>query len=260
VLPTPCFVLSDAHLGAAPAAVEATVVSFLHRRRGQSGSLIINGDLFDFWFEWQRAMPRGAVRVLAAIAALRDAGMPVVWLAGNHDCWGGDILRREIGVDYQPGPWRGRIGAWQSFVHHGDGMRGERDRGYRRTQRFLRSAWAINAFRLLPADWSTRLALATSHTSRQHNVPDDGAPLREAAFAVMRDAPDTDLVVFGHSHRSGLARAATGGVYGNPGAWLDAPTYLRIDDTRVSLVRDDGSAEGDCLDVLDRVARAGDVG
>ena len=55
-----------------------------------------------------RDSARVGFRVLAALADLVDAGIPVLWIAGNHDCWGGEVLRDDVGVDYHVGPWRGR--------------------------------------------------------------------------------------------------------------------------------------------------------
>ena len=50
-----------------------------------------------------------------------------------------------------------------------------------------------------------------------------------------------------------IERAPTGAVYANPGAWMDAPTFLRVTPQRVELRRwRDGSAEGDLLDAVDR--------
>ena len=36
----------------------------------QGGSLLINGDLFEFWFEWKSVIPRRGFRTLAALADL----------------------------------------------------------------------------------------------------------------------------------------------------------------------------------------------
>jgi UDP-2,3-diacylglucosamine hydrolase len=52
VLPTPTYVFSDAHLGFAPDAVHDHVVSFLKHLRTTAGAVVVNGDLFEFWFEW----------------------------------------------------------------------------------------------------------------------------------------------------------------------------------------------------------------
>jgi len=76
------------------------------------GSLVLNGDILDFWFEWRRAVPSFALPVLGALAELRASGMPITWIAGNHDCWGGEVLRREVGVTYQSTPLALSVGQW----------------------------------------------------------------------------------------------------------------------------------------------------
>ena len=57
MLPAPCYVISDTHLGAAPPDVERALLAFLRSLRGRARSLLINGDLFDFWFEWRTVIP-----------------------------------------------------------------------------------------------------------------------------------------------------------------------------------------------------------
>ena len=94
VLNSPCYVISDAHLGVASLDIERALVAFLRGLQGKAGSLLINGDLFDFWFEWKSVIPRNSFRALAALADLRESGMPILWVAGNHDCWGDDVLTK----------------------------------------------------------------------------------------------------------------------------------------------------------------------
>ena len=127
---------------------------------------MINGDLFDFWFEWRTVMPRGHVRVLGALAALADAGTPVVMIAGNHDAWGGEVLTREIGVQLVHGDWDGTLGGWRAHISHGDGLRAREDRRYRALKRVMRHPLAIRAFRALHPDFATRIASGTSTHSR----------------------------------------------------------------------------------------------
>jgi len=110
MLPAPCLLMSDAHLGAAPTEREREVAAFLDFARRNAGSVVINGDLFDFWFEWRTVMPRGHVRVLGALAGIADAGIPLVIVAGNHDAWGGEVLTREIGAHLVHGYWNGVLG------------------------------------------------------------------------------------------------------------------------------------------------------
>ena len=94
--------------------------------------------------------------------------------------------------------------------------------------------------------------MGSSTASRVHRARDGGAGLHSVAAARLVSDPTLDLLVLGHSHVHALVRAANGGVYANPGSWLDAPTYLRIDDDRIELMQWTGSAEGDRLDSLNR--------
>jgi UDP-2,3-diacylglucosamine hydrolase len=260
VLDAPCYVLADTHIGYAPPSVDRALLGFLdalrdEARGGRPGSLIIDGDLLEFWFEWRTVIPRPAFRVLSALAALRDAGTDVLWIAGNHDCWGGDMLRTDVGVTYQVGPWTGSVAGWRTRIEHGDGLRAREDRRYRALRSVLRNPIAIRAFRWLPPDLASRLATGSSQASRTNmRARDGGAGLRQIALNYLGSPDGPDLVIFGHSHVMTLERAAGGGVYANPGTWLDTPTYLRITSERVELRRWDGSAEGVRLDALDRRA------
>lgn len=216
---------------------------------------MINGDLFEFWFEWKRVMPRGTFRVLAAIAELRDTGVPVLMIGGNHDCWGGEILRDDVGVEFQLDPWEGTLGGWRARIEHGDGLRGREDRGYRALRSVLRNPLAIRLFRWLPPDLASALASRTSHTSRSYQARDGGAGLREAAAKRLDGQRELELLIYGHSHVAELRRIGNA-VYANAGSWLDQPTFLRITRERIELRRwsDDGSDESVNLNTLDRVA------
>ena len=253
MLPSPCYVISDTHLGAAPPEVERQLLAFLRSLRGRAGSLLINGDLFDFWFEWRTVIPRTGFRVLAALADLADEGVQVVWIAGNHDCWGGDVLRRDVGVLYHEGPWRGQIAGWRAHVEHGDGLRGAADRRYRLLRGVIRHPLSIRAFRLLHPDVGSRLANGSSHASRTYRAHDEGTGLREVAAARLAADPSLELVVYVHSHVATVVRVPGGGLYANPGSWLDAPAFLRVTPERLELRRWGGSAEGDRIDAFDRL-------
>jgi UDP-2,3-diacylglucosamine hydrolase len=257
VLPAPCYIISDAHLGVAPRAAEHALVSFLRRAKQDAKSLIINGDLFDFWFEWKSVIPRVGYRVLAEVASFADSGIPVIWVAGNHDCWGGQFLREDAGVEYLLGPWRGEVAGWKVRVEHGDGLRGEADQRYRMVRPLLRNRAAIWAYRhLLHPDWSSRIALGTSATSRTYTAADNGEGLKKVAFRDLAKEPTLDLVVFGHSHVPTLVTSPTGGLYGNAGTWLGDSTYLRLVEEHVELFRWKG-AHGEPIVHLSRPGPGG---
>ena len=247
--------MSDAHLGFAPDDVERAVISFLRHVAANGRALVINGDLFEFWFEWRTVIPRRGFRTLAALADVVDAGVKVVMIAGNHDCWGGDVLRRDVGVDYRFGPLTEQIGGWRAHIEHGDGLRPDEDKRYRLVRRVLRNPFAIRSFRWLHPDLATPLANNSSHASRSYAARDGGRGLREAATRVGRAEPNVNLIVFGHSHVATLERLEGGVLYANPGSWLDAPTFLRVTDDQVALRHWTGSAESANLDAFDRPAK-----
>jgi UDP-2,3-diacylglucosamine hydrolase len=255
VLTAPCYIMSDTHLGFAPSEVERDVVAFFRHVARQRGSLVVNGDLFEFWFEWASVIPRHGFRALAALADVVDAGVPVLMIAGNHDCWGGDVLRNDVGVDYRFGPWVGEVSGWRTLLEHGDGLRPREDKKYRLIRPVLRSPLAIRSFRRLHPDFATRVATGSSQASRSYSAKDEGRGLREAAIRAEQADPALELLVFGHSHFATVERLPGGAAYGNAGSWLDAPTFLHVTAERVALRRWQGSAESADLHALHRGAK-----
>ena len=245
--------MSDAHLGFAGDEVERAVISFLRHVATHAGSLVINGDLFEFWFVWRTVIPRRGFRTIAALADVADAGVPVMMIAGNHDCWGGEVLREDVGVDYRFGPWLGDIAGWHTRIEHGDGLRPREDKRYRMLRRLLRHPLAIRTFRWLHPDLATPLATHSSNASRTYSSPDKGRGLREAAIRTADADRSLDVVLFGHSHVATLERLPNGTLYGNPGSWLDAPSFLHITSERIAMRHWDGSAESADLNAFDRI-------
>ncbi|MBC7791348.1 MAG: UDP-2,3-diacylglucosamine diphosphatase [Anaerolineae bacterium] len=255
MLASPCYILSDTHLGVGSSSTERQLVAFLRSLPGRANSLLINGDLFDFWFEWKTVIPRAHFRTLAALADLREAGIDVVLIAGNHDCWGGDVLTSEVGLTYHLGLWEGSLAGWRAQVEHGDGLRPTEDRKYRMLRSVLRHPASVRAFRWLHPDWGTLLARRSSHTSRTHRPwGDAGEGLRNIARERLRANEALELLVLGHSHAAVLERTG-GGIYANAGSWLTEPTYMRVTPDVIELRLWDGSAEGRGLHALDRSAQ-----
>lgn len=252
MLTSPCYIISDAHLGFASADVERAVISFIRHVASSGGSLVINGDLFEFWFEWKTVLPRRGFRTVAALADASDLGTPILMIAGNHDCWGGEILRTDAGVDYRFGPWEGELAGWHARIDHGDGLRPKEDRRYRALRQVLRNRLAIRSFRWLHPDLATRLATGSSQASRTYAARDGGRGLREAAERANGTDRSLELIIFGHSHVATLERLTSGALYANPGSWLDAPTFLRVTPQSIALRQWDGSAESADLHAFHR--------
>jgi UDP-2,3-diacylglucosamine pyrophosphatase LpxH len=92
-------IVSDAHLGASAPEVEEALLAFLETIPELGDCLLVNGDLFDFWFSYSRVIPRRHFHVVAALARLARR-MPVLMVGGNHDRWGGDFWERDLGLRF----------------------------------------------------------------------------------------------------------------------------------------------------------------
>jgi UDP-2,3-diacylglucosamine hydrolase len=163
------------------------------------------------------------------------------------------VLREDVGVDYRFGPWVGDIAGWHARIEHGDGLRPREDKRYRMLRRLLRHPLAIRTFRWLHPDLATPLATHSSNASRTYSSPDKGRGLREAAIRTADADRSLDVVLFGHSHVATLERLPNGTLYGNPGSWLDAPSFLHITSERIAMRHWDGSAESADLNAFDRI-------
>src|SRR3954466_6103402 len=141
----PVYVVSDTHLGAVPRDTERAFRGFLAHAAAEAQSLLINGDLFDFWFEYRSVILREHFRVVAKLADVVDAGVPVTFVGGNHDAWAGSFLRDEVGIRVVEGPLEMDLGGRRALVAHGDGV-GSGDVKYRMLKAVIRSRASIRAF------------------------------------------------------------------------------------------------------------------
>ena len=101
---------SDLHLGApdpqASLVREKHFVRWLESIRGDVAELYLVGDLFDFWFEYKKAVPKGYVRLLGKLAELADEGVKIHFFYGNHDLWQRDYFKDQLNADIPPAPIR----------------------------------------------------------------------------------------------------------------------------------------------------------
>ena len=229
----PVYLTSDVHLGAIP---DETVQSF-HRwleHVGQSASrLVINGDLFDFWFEYRTGVTPGHDATLDRLRSLVDGGVPVDLLGGNHDWWGGRFLTDEVGVTFHRGPVRLALAGHSTLVAHGDGL-GPGDWSYKAMRAVIRSWPAVASFRLLtPAmgEWFGNVVSRTEDRRITHEGPNPArvAVLQEWARERLRTESDLALVVIGHTHQPDLEVVGPGRWILNAGDWVYRRTYAVID-------------------------------
>jgi UDP-2,3-diacylglucosamine hydrolase len=221
-------IVSDAHLGVAPPAVEEALLEFLEAVPGLGDCLLVNGDLFDFWFSYSRVIPRRGFHVAAALARLRRR-MPIVMVGGNHDRWDAHFWERDLGLRYEPLRATFEIGTRTVAAIHGDGLAEPRWQA-RLIHRVIQHPATAAAYRLLHPDLGLRVVDALSpllgdHTTDEPKLARAAARQAELARQLLTNEPAIGLVIMGHTHRAVLTEPIAGRQYLNPGAWYDGLRY-----------------------------------
>jgi len=234
-------VVSDIHLGAVPPENERAFLAFLAEAPRWGEDLLINGDLFDFWFEYKQVIPRGYMGVLTRLRDLVNNGMAVRFVGGNHDAWGGSFLEQEMGIEVLDGPIVTEVSGRRTYLAHGDGL-GSADWGYRTLKWATRSTLGRGLFRWIHPDVGIPLARNASRTERAHALGPEadgsrGDYLAAHAEEILAEQSDIDLVLFGHAHRPVLTEVEPGRFYLNSGDWIHHNSFAVISPDEIRLER-----------------------
>ncbi|MDR0413601.1 MAG: UDP-2,3-diacylglucosamine diphosphatase [Dysgonamonadaceae bacterium] len=201
---------SDVHLGStvfeSPRETEKRFVRWLDAIKEDAGALYLLGDIFDFWFEYKKVVPRGFVRFLGKIAEMHDKGVEVHFFTGNHDIWIFDYLPQETGVILHKEPLLTEIAGKQFYLAHGDGL-GDDSRLFQ----LIRSIFHNRTCQRLFACFPSRLGIGFAHKWARHNrgkdlkhpapyFGEDKERLVLYAKKYLLEHPGVDYFIFGHRH------------------------------------------------------------
>ena len=149
------YFISDAHLGAHSEEIEkikvTNLISFFNFIQKEADYLYIVGDLYDFWFEYSRVIPKVNLKVLVNLNQLVESGTEVRYLTGNHDLWQNGYLQNEIGIKIYHEPVEVSHNSLKLFIAHGDGL-SKRHWSFRLQKLVFKSPVNIFLYRLLHPD------------------------------------------------------------------------------------------------------------
>lgn len=204
------YFVSDIHLGAGTKAerrrVEDAFCRWLDMAGKDATELYLMGDIFDFWFEYHRVVPRGFTRVLARLAELSRRGVRVVLFTGNHDMWCYDYLAQECGVEIVRNPRVVELDGVKVHLAHGDNLNISGQPMLKLMNTIFRSSVARTLFSwLVHPDLALKFGLWWSGKSRKsHNKTlmgiDNLRPLVEYAREHNLKNGDVEHYIFGHMH------------------------------------------------------------
>jgi UDP-2,3-diacylglucosamine hydrolase len=239
---------SDFHLGVPnyekSLVREKRIVQWLDEVKKDASEIYLMGDVFDFWFEYKHAVPKGFVRLLGKIAEIVDAGIPVTLFTGNHDMWMFDYLSKELGVTIHRNPITKVYNGKKFFLGHGDGL-GPGDYGYKFIKKVFANPICQWLFARLHPNFGMGVGNFWSKTSRLSNGPkdeqyagDDKEWLAIYAKEVLQKE-HFDYFIFGHRHLPLDIKLNDTSRYINLGEWVNYNTYAVFDGINLELKKYD---------------------
>jgi len=232
------YIFSDAHLGCGTTDQETTKVAKIGRLfdlvKVDRDRLVILGDLFDFWFEYKRAIPKEHHDVLFMLRDVVKSGLRVDYVSGNHDFWMDDFFETQLGVHVHRDILETEYCGKKLHLIHGDGL-APADRGYRILKRILRNRFNIWCYRKLPPDWAIPLARFVSGSSRDYTSKRDHTFVPDyEKYAKGKLDEGFDIVVIAHLHIPVLSEFDNG-VYVNTGDFIKHFSYVKLNESGLSL-------------------------
>lgn len=238
------YFLSDFHLGApdhdSSLVREKLIVQFLDEIKDKAAEIFLVGDMFDFWYEYRKVVPKGYVRLLGKLAELTDAGIPMHFFVGNHDMWMKDYFLEELNIPVYFEPKEFERNGKKFLVGHGDGL-GPGDHGYKRLKKIFRNPFCQWLFGILPpyigmglADYMSRRSRAQTGASEETFLGEENEWLIIYCNTVLKEH-FFDFFIFGHRHLPIDFRLTANSRYINLGDWIRYFTYAEFDGDSLAL-------------------------
>lgn len=237
---------SDVHLGlkapmyGSARERELRFVRWLEMVRHDAEAIFLLGDIFDFWFEYKKVVPKGFVRTLGKIAEITDSGIPVHFFTGNHDLWAFDYLPSEIGVILHKQPYETELMGKRFYLAHGDGLDCN-DKRYN----LLKSVFTNRVLQWCFAAVHPRIGVGFGHNWSQHSRLSKGVAFsfRGEDEGLYKFAQQTlqqsaiDYFVFGHRHTPLIMDISGNAKLVILGEWIESFKYAVFDGELMTLKR-----------------------
>lgn len=209
--------------------------------------LYLLGDIFDYWFEYKKVVPRGFTRIIGRIAQLTDNGTPVHYFTGNHDFWINDYLPKEAGVILHRGEYTTQLYGKSFYLAHGDGhekgIGGDKFMKKIFSNRFLQ--WLYSC---IHPDIATSIAHAWSNKSRCSKgiVAEEFDENNEVILNYVKKIEQKkhyDFYLFGHRHYPlDITINQQGSRFVNLGDWLTHFSYAVFYENTFEIRRFEGNS------------------
>jgi UDP-2,3-diacylglucosamine hydrolase len=234
---------SDFHLGSPNLAEsrkrEDRIVRWLNTIEPDCSELFLMGDIFDFWFEYSKVIPKGFIRLQGKLATMSDAGIKIWFFKGNHDMWVNDYFSQEMGIEVISDELIIERNGKSFFLHHGDGL-GPGDTKYKLLRKIFRNPVCQWLFSVVPPVIGMGIANGWSHSSKRGN------PANEVFMGIDQEwlalyakeklrSEHYDYFIFGHRHLPLEIDLGEDSKYINLGEWMNFSSYAVFDGRDLTL-------------------------
>lgn len=219
---------------------EKRIVRWLAQIKPDCAALFILGDIFDFWFEYDKVVPKGFVRLQAALADFTDEGIPVHVFHGNHDLWQFGYLEQELGVTVYAGPQEMQLGNHRFYLAHGDGL-GPKQHKFKFILAVYRNKFFQRLFAFFHPSIGIGLANWFSHRSKLKTFDGNFTFYEENEFLIqhcrsmLQQGNNCRWFVFGHRHLPMIYTLDPQHEYVNLGDWIGFNSYAVYDGNELKL-------------------------
>lgn len=201
------FFASDTHFGFPDISKsiirEKLFVKWLDEIKPETEELYLLGDIFDFWFEYRKVVPRGYTRLLGKLAEFSDSGIPVHFFCGNHDIWITNYLPSETGVILHREPAEIELSGKKFYMAHGDGL-GPYDKKFKILKKVFTNKFAHWLFAVSHPNLGIYIAQKLSrHSRNSHGEVRYKGPDKEWLVLYSKNLiqkKNFDYLIFGHRH------------------------------------------------------------
>ena len=234
---------SDNHLGSPNRNLslerEKIFITWLDQIKTDAQAIFFLGDLFDFWFEYKKVVPKGFTRLFGKLAELSDSGIDLFFFVGNHDCWIGNYFEDELGINVFHKKVDLNIDNYNILIGHGDGL-GPGDNKYKFLKLLFRNPILKKLFSFIHPDIGISLGKFLSQKNKIISGDEKvfESEDKEMLFSYCKDVLKTKyyhFFIFGHRHVPLELDLGNNSKYFNTGDWITHFSYLVYDGNSFNL-------------------------
>jgi UDP-2,3-diacylglucosamine hydrolase len=223
--------IADAHLREGDFDRQARLIRFLEEEKKNLDTLVILGDLFDFWFGFDTFAFEGYRAVLNELETLVRRGVRIRYTEGNHDFALGSYFQDTLKTHIDVRESVIELGDKRVYLAHGDLVDPE-DWLYRGFRRVLKNAFTYWLMRHVGPGPTKKVASILSAVSlgKQGHKRVKRVDDVFQRFAMSKFREGCDVVVLAHRHVPQSCFCLVDGrevQYFNVGDWMTHFSFLR---------------------------------